>query len=161
MLPKIDLLDRRIPLNDASYRDVVHVEIDIPMRYAELVAELRDGRRVRLQRRSQLLGWAGSPSERHFYFRCRNGDIVRIRTNTARKQVIRSMEVWNDVTLCEALSASDPRVRGLGTKLHRIITTDGGLCFAAPQLSAIRSSYIPTTLAGPERGAATAVTERV
>ncbi|MDX1406396.1 MAG: hypothetical protein R3192_17830 [Woeseiaceae bacterium] len=148
MLPNVKMLDDKIPLKDASYRDVVAVEIDIPMRYAELVAVLRDGRSVRLRRRSQLLGWEGSSHKRHFYFKGRNGEIVRIRTNAARRQPIRSMDIWHDVTLCRALSASDPRVRGLGTKVHRIIEVDGSLCFAAPRFAPIRSAYLPTTLAG-------------
>lgn len=159
MLPNINLLDQRIPLQDASYRDVVGVKIDIPMRYAEFVADLRDGRRVRLRRRSQLLGWSGSSNERHFYFECRNGDMVRIRTNTSRRKLIRSMDVWTRVTMCRAQSTSDPRVHGLGTDIHRIITTDGGLCFAAPQFSAFRSPYIPTTHTGVPSGAATTVAE--
>ena len=144
MSPDARLLDSRIPLADASYRDVAGLEIDVPMRYAELVAVLGDGRRVRLRRRSQLLGWFGPDGRRTFYFGCRNGDVICVRTNSARRRVIRDVDVRDDITLCRAPSAADSRIRGLGGNARKFIAVDGSLCFAVRQPWAITQSYTPT-----------------
>lgn len=52
-------LDQLLPLADASHADVVRYAVDIPMRYAECVATLADGRSVRLTDSRQLLGRTG------------------------------------------------------------------------------------------------------
>ena len=39
-------LDQRLPLRNASHADVEHYGVDIPMRYSECYAKLKDGRIV-------------------------------------------------------------------------------------------------------------------
>ena len=43
-------LDEAIPLQGASHADVAEYRVEIPMRYAECLAVLRDGRKVGLQK---------------------------------------------------------------------------------------------------------------
>jgi len=52
-------LDELIPLLGASHKDVVEYRVDIPMRYAEVVARLVDGTTARLRDARQFLGWHG------------------------------------------------------------------------------------------------------
>jgi len=123
-------LDRILPLEGAHHADVVTYGIDIPMRYADCFAVLRDGSRVRLRDRAQLVGWSGPAVQRTFFFRA--GDrIVQIRTNNARRRPVRRVQVWSRYTTVEALSGADHRVRRLTGVPHRIIGRDGSLMFLA------------------------------
>ena len=54
MHTKTGFLDRMLPLNGASHAEAVDYAIVIPMRYAECVAILADGRQVRLREAQQL-----------------------------------------------------------------------------------------------------------
>ena len=56
---KVDLLDNAIPLQSSSHADVVEYCVEAPMRYAECVALLTDGRKVRLRNPCQFVGWSG------------------------------------------------------------------------------------------------------
>ena len=56
---KTSQLDELIPLLGASHRDVMEYRVDIPMRYAEVVARLVDGSIARLRDTRQFLGWRG------------------------------------------------------------------------------------------------------
>lgn len=62
-------LDQVIPLKGASHADVVSYSVEIPMRYAECFARLRDGRKVRLADRSRFIGWSGDDAKRSLLFR--------------------------------------------------------------------------------------------
>jgi hypothetical protein len=124
-------LDRLIPLESASHAEATGFGIDIPMRYAECVVTLADGRTARLKKRSQLLGWSISAKQSDYYFRC-GEKIVRISTDAARRRQIRHIDGWSDFNACQALSAADPRVRGLGGDVHKIVSPDGSLLFIAP-----------------------------
>ena len=63
-----DFLDRQLPLNGASHRDVVAYDVRVPMRYTECIATLRDGRRIGLQRPRQFLGFTGGLSGKTMFF---------------------------------------------------------------------------------------------
>ncbi len=62
-------LDEAIPLQGASHADVVEYLVEIPMRYAECLALLRDGRKVGLQKPRQFKGWSNHSFNRSLLFR--------------------------------------------------------------------------------------------
>lgn len=62
-------LDEAIPLRGASHADVVEYCVEIPMRYAECLAVLRDGRKVGLQKPRQFKGWSNHSRNRSLLFR--------------------------------------------------------------------------------------------
>lgn len=61
-------LDALIPLRGASHADVVGYTVEVPMRYAECLAILADGRKVALLDRRQFKGWTDSGSKRTLLF---------------------------------------------------------------------------------------------
>jgi malate synthase len=66
-------LDRVIPLKNASHADVVSYSVVIPMRYAECLAELADGRKVGLADRRRFVGWTGYGPQQSLLFK--NNDL--------------------------------------------------------------------------------------
>ena len=68
------ILDNLIPLRNASHADVVEYRVEIPMRYAECVAILKDGRKVRFTDPRKFLGWSSHAPRRSLLFR--NPDIT-------------------------------------------------------------------------------------
>ena len=73
---RAEFLDRAIPLEGASHADVVSYAVDIPMRYAECVATLRDGRKIRLQDSRQFMGFSGRDHDRSLLFKSGGRRIV-------------------------------------------------------------------------------------
>ena len=73
-------LDQVIPLKGASHADVVSYSVEIPMRYAECFATLRDGRKVRLADRRRFIGWSGDANKRALLFR-KNLLHIELRTD--------------------------------------------------------------------------------
>jgi hypothetical protein len=69
---RIDLLDNALPLRGASHADVAEYRIETPIRYAECVAILTDGRRARLLKAHQFVGWTSHAPSRSLLFR--NGE---------------------------------------------------------------------------------------
>lgn len=65
----VKALDEAIPLRGASHADVVEYRVEIPMRYAECLAVLRDGRKVGLQKPRQFKGWSQHSPNRSLLFR--------------------------------------------------------------------------------------------
>ena len=63
------MLDELLPLRGASHRDVVRYIVEIPMRYAECFALLRDGRKVGLADKRKFVGWSDDDQSRSFLFR--------------------------------------------------------------------------------------------
>jgi len=45
VIPDFRLLDLKVPLAGASFRNVARIEIDVPLQYAEFIAELHDPER--------------------------------------------------------------------------------------------------------------------
>jgi hypothetical protein len=68
------ILDTLIPLRDASHADVVEYRVEIPMRYAECHAVLKDGTRARFADPRRFLGWSSHDVRRSLLFR--NNDIT-------------------------------------------------------------------------------------
>ncbi len=62
-------LDEAIPLQGASHAEVVEYRVEIPMRYAECLAVLRDGRKVGLKKPRQFKGWSNHSFNRSLLFR--------------------------------------------------------------------------------------------
>lgn len=54
----VNLLDNVVPLQGASHADVVEYCIEAPIRYAECLALLADGRKVGLRNPCQFVGWS-------------------------------------------------------------------------------------------------------
>jgi len=117
-----DILDRTIPLVGASHADVIDYSIVIPMRYAECVANLIGGGQTRFRNPRQLTGWSGPAERRTFVFQSGNRGI-EIAVNTARKRRVRTIHVCQ-MAIVEQGAAPTRR-------LHKLITRDGGLLFAA------------------------------
>lgn len=65
----VKALDEAIPLQGASHADVVEYCVEIPMRYAECLAVLTDGRKVGLQKPRQFKGWSQHSPNRSLLFR--------------------------------------------------------------------------------------------
>lgn len=77
-----DYLDQVIPLKHASHADVVSYTVEIPMRYAECFAVLRDGRKVPLADRRRFIGWSGETAIRSLLFR---KNLLHIELRTDRR----------------------------------------------------------------------------
>ena len=134
-------LDRLIPLTDGSHADVTG--IDIPLRYTECFATLKNGQTVRLRNRSQFLGWSLGRKRTALYFRS-GTRVIRLETDNKRHNSVKSVDSWPDYNACRALSASDPRVGDLGRGVHRIVAPDGHLLFVAPCREATQGIAIGT-----------------
>ncbi len=65
----VDVLDDALPLQGASHADVIEYRIENPMRYAECMAVLHDGRKVGLRRPRQFLGWSSHSPSKSLLFR--------------------------------------------------------------------------------------------
>lgn len=100
---RAEYLDRAIPLDGASHRDVVSYAVDIPMRYAECVATLADGRKARLRDSRQFMGFSGHDEQRSLLFKSGGCRIVIGARGEHRRAE------WNGV--------------------HRFVGRDGGLLF--------------------------------
>ncbi len=66
----IHLLDELIPLAGASHAEVVDYAVEIPLRYAQCYATLKDGRKVAFCKPGQFMGWTGNEPGRSLLFRC-------------------------------------------------------------------------------------------
>ena len=75
-----DFLDRAIPLCGASHRDVQSWTVEIPMRYAQCFARLKDGSVVGLADKRQFVGWNGYGDRRSLLFR-NNGLHIELNTD--------------------------------------------------------------------------------
>lgn len=61
-------LDTAIPLLNASHADVVEYVVETPLRYAECLAVLSDGRKVGLSNPRQFVGWSDHDCTRSLLF---------------------------------------------------------------------------------------------
>jgi hypothetical protein len=68
------ILDSLVPLQKASHADVAEYRVEIPLRYAECVAVLKDGRKVKFTDPRKFLGWSCHEPRRSLLFR--NNDIT-------------------------------------------------------------------------------------
>lgn len=61
-------LDAAVPLRAGSHKDVVRYIVEIPMRFAECFALLKDGRKVPLANKRSFVAWSGRDSQRSLMF---------------------------------------------------------------------------------------------
>jgi hypothetical protein len=71
-----EFLDETIPLEGASHAEVASYDVDIPMRYAECVATLKDGSKARLKDARQFMGFSGRDHNRSLLFKAGGRRIV-------------------------------------------------------------------------------------
>ena len=136
-------LDHLIPLTEGSHADVTGLAVDIPLRYAECLVMLADGRTARLKNRNQFLGWTFAKERNALYFRC-GKEVIRIETDRKRHNCVSRIDNWPDYTACRALSAADPKVRRLGKTVHKVVAPDGNLLFIAPEREATEALRVAT-----------------
>jgi len=67
----VEALNEAIPLQGASHADVVEYVVETPLRYAECLALLSDGRKVALQNPRHFVGWSSHDPNRSLLFRSR------------------------------------------------------------------------------------------
>jgi hypothetical protein len=111
------ILDDLIPLRGASHADVVEYLVEIPMRYAECCALLKDGRKVRLVDSRKFLGWSSHDSRRSLLFH--NNDVtleVEVDNEAAQK----SKSTVRSINLQAA-------IRNGASRVKKFIGIDGGL----------------------------------
>jgi hypothetical protein len=68
-LDAVTLLNDLIPLRDACHTNVVEYSVDVPFRFAECHALLRDGRKVGLLEPRKFVGWSSHNPSRTLLFR--------------------------------------------------------------------------------------------
>jgi Malate synthase G, alpha-beta insertion domain len=68
-LDAVTLLDDLIPLRNAIHSDVAEYFVEVPFRFAECRALLRDGRKVGLQEPRKFVGWSSHKPSRTLLFR--------------------------------------------------------------------------------------------
>ncbi len=66
----ITLLDDLIPLQGASHADVAEYRVEVPLRYAQCFAMMRDGRKLPMANPRSFIGWSGHSDDRSLLFRC-------------------------------------------------------------------------------------------
>ena len=90
------LLDELIPLRDATHSDVVAFFVDIPMRYAECFARLKDGRTVSFRDRRRFVGWTGYEQCRSLLFRSGGLQLVMDVEENAVSGPVRDLHLQTD-----------------------------------------------------------------
>ena len=113
----VDLLDRMIPLKGASHADVVEYSVEIPMRYAEFVAVLKDGRKIGLQDPGAFAGWSSHSPRRSLLFRYGESHLE---IEVGRRQATQAPGNIRNVILLEAAKRQLTAVR-------KFIGIDGAL----------------------------------
>ncbi len=113
----VELLDKVIPLAGASHADVVRYSVEIPMRYAECVATLRDGRKVGLKDPTCFEGWSSHAPRRSLLFR--DGD-AHLEIEVGRRQAAQAPGNIRNITALEA-------ARRQLTAVRKFIGIDGAL----------------------------------
>lgn len=74
-LDAVTLLDDLIPLRGASHMDVVEYSVEVPFRYAECFALLRDGRKIGLIEPRRFVGWSSYNPSRTLLFRVKGAHL--------------------------------------------------------------------------------------
>ncbi len=115
----IRVLDDLVPLNGASHADVVEYRVEVPMRYAECVALLKDGRKVGLIEPKSFVGWSSNKPQRSLLF-SNNGSHIEIGVTGPASGSMRSC-IRNIILEAANACSSDT--------LRRFIGVDGGLLY--------------------------------
>lgn len=111
------ILDNLVPLRNASHGDVVEYRVEIPMRYAECYAVLRDGSKARLQNPRAFLGWSSHDARRSLLFR-HNDVTVEVEVDNCAQE--RDCGTVRSINLQAAL-------RQGASRLKKFIGIDGDL----------------------------------
>ncbi len=121
------LLDRFIPLRNASHSDVLRYSIEIPMRYCECSALLANGRRAALLNPRAFVGWSCSGRDRSYLFL--SGDkLVELRSHAQEDSTNRDLPVHLGRFSVRQLDQVQTVPMPQGCKDRRTFTgVDGGL----------------------------------
>ena len=119
-------LDQVIPLKGASHADVVSYSVEIPMRYAECFATLRDGRKVRLADRRRFVGWSGDDDKRALLFR-KNLLHIELRTDKGLNGSAPGPGSISDIVLESAVRTIKTAEHPQQDAERKFIGVDGGL----------------------------------
>lgn len=111
------ILDSLLPLHQASHADVAEYRVEIPFRYAECVAILNDGRKVKFTDPRNFLGWSCHEPRRSLLFR--NNDIT-LEIEVDNKAADRERSVVRSINLQAA-------IRQGAQRLKKFIGIDGDL----------------------------------
>ena len=111
------ILDSLIPLRNASHADVVEYRVQIPMRYAECIAVLFDGRTVKFAEPRKFLGWSSHEERRSLLFR-HHGITLEVEVDNLAAERARS--TVRRINLQAAF-------REGASRLKKFIGIDGGL----------------------------------
>ncbi|NCF14635.1 MAG: hypothetical protein GWP62_04945 [Gammaproteobacteria bacterium] len=111
------ILDKLIPLRDASHVDVVEYRVEIPMRYAECHAILADGTKVRFMDPRKFLGWSSHDVRRSLLFR--NNDVT-LEVEVDNRATERQCSTVRSISLQAA-------VRQGANRIKKFIGIDGDL----------------------------------
>lgn len=112
-------LDDLIPLRDASHADVIGYSVEIPMRYAECFAWLRDGRRVGFRHKRRFVGWTGYEACRSLLFNSEGLHLViDVDDDSAAAPI-------GDVLIQPTESQSPPNQTGKGGRIRKFVGIDG------------------------------------
>ena len=121
------LLDRFIPLRNASHADVLKYSVEIPMRYCECSALLANGRKASLLNPRAFVGWSCGGRDRSYLFR--SGDeLVELRSPAGEDSANRDLPVHLGRFSVRRLDRAQPRPMPQGCKDRRTFTgIDGSL----------------------------------
>ena len=111
------ILDSLIPLRNASHADVIEYRVEIPMRYAECIAVLADGRTARLAEPRRFLGWSSHDARRSLLFH--HNDIT-LEVEVDNLAAARERSTVRSINLQAA-------IRNTANRLKKFIGIDGNL----------------------------------
>ena len=121
------LLDRFIPLRNASHSDVLRYSIEIPMRYCECSAVLADGRTASLLNPRACVGWSCRGRDRFYLFRSGDG-LVELRSHAEQDSANRDLPVLPERFSVRQLDRTQTIPMPQGCKDRRTFTgVDGSL----------------------------------
>lgn len=111
------ILDSLVPLRNASHADAVEYRVEIPMRYAECMAILADGRKAKFVEPRNFLGWSSHDARRSLLFR--HNDIA-LEVEIDNLAAERACGIVRSINLQAAL-------RSTANRIKKFIGVDGNL----------------------------------
>ena len=134
-------LDQVIPLKGASHADVVSYSVEVPMRYAECFATLRDGRKVRLAERRRFVGWSGDADKRALLFR-KNLLHIELQTEKGLNGSARGPGGISDIVFESAVRTIRTADQPQQDAERKFIGVDGSLvCLPGRRMGRISSEF--------------------
>jgi hypothetical protein len=111
------ILDTLVPLRNASHADAVEYRVEIPMRYAECMAILADGRKAAFREPRNFLGWSSHDARRSLLFR--HNDIA-LEVEIDNLAAERACGIVRSINLQAA-------IRSTANRIKKFIGVDGSL----------------------------------